>query len=407
MLKCNSDNFSSATKLVDALQISTKEDLKDIADLLNISILSKLRKQEYAIALTDAILTHPEKWLNRLTAYELALLQKLVNAGPNTYVEEPDVLVESSLEAFSFIITDREAVREGSVRYMIFNELREAVAPHLDKILTSEDRKMQFEIEQYAIGLVNLYGMLPMGEILNMLEEYLGDYVSRQDIFIHLSKSLLIQRQEFEMEDVDSAEIYVQSPLLDDPEELDDMLLQHTEIGVRKYFVRTEVFQAGEMPIPHIPCIRSKGLSNFMINHLGYNESEAHYHLQNLWLNIQMDTHPMSVVTSFIDGQLSTMLELQECIEEFMFYCNQCPRWFLKGHSASEIAEYLEEDGEEQSQKSPSQLVAELNLKAQGIGITPEIGMDFNDTISTSKVGRNELCPCGSGKKYKKCCGGN
>ena len=25
---------------------------------------------------------------------------------------------------------------------------------------------------------------------------------------------------------------------------------------------------------------------------------------------------------------------------------------------------------------------------------------------STSKVGRNEPCPCGSGKKYKKCCGG-
>ena len=21
------------------------------------------------------------------------------------------------------------------------------------------------------------------------------------------------------------------------------------------------------------------------------------------------------------------------------------------------------------------------------------------------KIGRNELCPCGSGKKYKKCCG--
>ena len=21
------------------------------------------------------------------------------------------------------------------------------------------------------------------------------------------------------------------------------------------------------------------------------------------------------------------------------------------------------------------------------------------------KVGRNDLCPCGSGKKYKKCCG--
>ncbi|WP_247747374.1 SEC-C metal-binding domain-containing protein [Alkalihalobacillus sp. BA299] len=23
------------------------------------------------------------------------------------------------------------------------------------------------------------------------------------------------------------------------------------------------------------------------------------------------------------------------------------------------------------------------------------------------KVSRNDVCPCGSGKKYKKCCGGN
>ncbi|MBS3942675.1 MAG: SEC-C domain-containing protein, partial [Dethiobacter sp.] len=28
-----------------------------------------------------------------------------------------------------------------------------------------------------------------------------------------------------------------------------------------------------------------------------------------------------------------------------------------------------------------------------------------NEPISSSKIGRNESCPCGSGKKYKKCCG--
>jgi len=27
--------------------------------------------------------------------------------------------------------------------------------------------------------------------------------------------------------------------------------------------------------------------------------------------------------------------------------------------------------------------------------------------IKAKKVGRNEPCPCGSGKKYKKCCGAN
>ena len=25
--------------------------------------------------------------------------------------------------------------------------------------------------------------------------------------------------------------------------------------------------------------------------------------------------------------------------------------------------------------------------------------------LQTFKIGRNEPCPCGSGKKYKKCCG--
>ena len=28
-------------------------------------------------------------------------------------------------------------------------------------------------------------------------------------------------------------------------------------------------------------------------------------------------------------------------------------------------------------------------------------------TVPRKKVGRNEPCPCGSGKKYKKCCGLN
>ena len=27
--------------------------------------------------------------------------------------------------------------------------------------------------------------------------------------------------------------------------------------------------------------------------------------------------------------------------------------------------------------------------------------------FNPNKIGRNDKCPCGSGKKYKKCCGGN
>jgi len=40
--------------------------------------------------------------------------------------------------------------------------------------------------------------------------------------------------------------------------------------------------------------------------------------------------------------------------------------------------------------------------------VDPEFGKllkDFCNRIEVPRVGRNELCPCGSGRKYKKCHG--
>ena len=48
---------------------------------------------------------------------------------------------------------------------------------------------------------------------------------------------------------------------------------------------------------------------------------------------------------------------------------------------------------------TPSELLQEENSntsKAKIIKMT-----------KSNKIGRNEPCPCGSGKKYKKCCGMN
>jgi preprotein translocase subunit SecA len=44
-----------------------------------------------------------------------------------------------------------------------------------------------------------------------------------------------------------------------------------------------------------------------------------------------------------------------------------------------------------------SALLASLNKMRKQI-------IEIEDEVSGAKVGRNDLCPCGSGKKYKKCC---
>jgi len=46
-------------------------------------------------------------------------------------------------------------------------------------------------------------------------------------------------------------------------------------------------------------------------------------------------------------------------------------------------------------------------LKSTKIDINPKSkpSNKANVIVKETKIGRNELCPCNSGKKYKKCCG--
>ena len=52
-----------------------------------------------------------------------------------------------------------------------------------------------------------------------------------------------------------------------------------------------------------------------------------------------------------------------------------------------------------------------LNTRAWRYDLEPIFGDDGElvidePVVARAKVGRNDPCPCGSGKKYKKCCGG-
>ena len=98
-----------------------KEELKDVAQLLLLPIPSKLRKEEYVSCLAEAVLTCPDIWIPQLTHYEWLLLQKLVKAGANTYVEEPNMIMTSTLELLSFVATDR-GLNGDKIRYMICDE---------------------------------------------------------------------------------------------------------------------------------------------------------------------------------------------------------------------------------------------------------------------------------------------
>lgn len=408
MLKCQSELFQPSLKLVDGLKMSTKEELKRMAKILLLPVPTKLCKDEYVTYFAEAVLTCPEMWLSRLTHYELVLLDKLVKAGSGSYVECKNSFLETTLETLSFIATDCNHMDESKVRYMICDELREAVAPYLSKLLTSKKQSVHFMIEQYACGIVNLYGFLSYSDLLYILVGYLQHSATREEIADSLANSALIQRLTFEVEDGYNINLYIESPFLDDFESLEEQLCLRRDIPDRKKFSKEEAFSAGTMPLSIIPNPCLDELKEYMMKKLQYTEEKADSSLSYMWYVAQTVENPMSIINSMINRQLSSMQELQEAIEIFMDYLNHSPRWLLKGYSSEEAFVLFEK---EKLKNNPPRIVAGPNMKAAGMEVTSEmqaiVDNMFHAVPTGHTVGRNDPCPCGSGKKYKKCCGRN
>ncbi|WP_164651119.1 YchJ family metal-binding protein [Vibrio astriarenae] len=69
---------------------------------------------------------------------------------------------------------------------------------------------------------------------------------------------------------------------------------------------------------------------------------------------------------------------------------------------------YLQQDGEEFCLEERSRFVRENGLWFYIDGTFPEATQSAavaEKPATSDKVGRNDPCPCGSGKKHKKCCG--
>jgi hypothetical protein len=105
---------------------------------------------------------------------------------------------------------------------------------------------------------------------------------------------------------------------------------------------------------------------------------------------------------------------IEEIKEDFE---NSEEAYFPKFHTINEVYEYLKEIDDSFTYDDDNDFDFEAENTLDHIfGKDERIDDPYHGMIRTfppeeenfqSKVGRNDPCPCGSGKKYKKCCGGN
>ncbi|MCS2592119.1 hypothetical protein NXX56_13920 [Bacteroides thetaiotaomicron] len=96
--------------------------------------------------------------------------------------------------------------------------------------MTSTEENSRFVLEQYALGILNLYGLLPYTEFLKQLTGYLKGSMTKDEIAEGLSNSMLMRQLTFDIEDIYNSVMYVRSPLLLEVEDLEERLYAHRAI---------------------------------------------------------------------------------------------------------------------------------------------------------------------------------
>ncbi len=129
----------------------------------------------------------------------------------------------------------------------------------------------------------------------------------------------------------------------------------------------------------------------FLLEHYRLTDQEINEIVSQIINMINSDSKP-TLIIQYLESWLEfpSFEFTQVLTAKIMELYNNTRQWVLKGHTPNELF---------QKEKRFLKPLSAEPFKAS------QSNTKVIDLATRTKVGRNEPCPCGSGKKYKKCCG--
>lgn len=134
--------FKSNQKLADILYVMKKDELLKIAKRLDFYVSPNVTKDKVASRLAAQMIAEPIEIVSRLSKTELLLLEELIGAGPNTYVEKKWRKSLYMLQKWGLVLTYEDEPNDR--QYLLMPDgVREALAtvsaPYI--VLAKEGKK--------------------------------------------------------------------------------------------------------------------------------------------------------------------------------------------------------------------------------------------------------------------------
>ena len=376
---------------------------------------AKLRKQ-----VAKEILTHPRQVLSCLPLEDLQLLQMLKDAEPGMGMK---AYPTSHIMTMAMIgLAEQEEIEDGGMEMIsIAEDFKQAIRPHVDAVLDDFNVKFRLYVERIIIGALNLYGVLDENEMKKILKDCMQLEDDGSGVYEHIYAQSILLRLLCLDGSTTQAHDYLISPFVQDfglsiMEERE----KRKETATLKHFDVEDIKEAGNMPIPTFPNPISDKLLNMLETKLGFTEQEAYYWEFMLWrLEQEEDANPIKLFQMLMDAssksnKLHGVSEVNSVLQVVMDFLNHTHRWAFRGRCPEDL----------QRSAPPMTSVPQISLgpNAQRMCYKQQDVQQYvNDIweqrsepddfdlvmpyVAHPKVGRNDPCPCGSGKKYKHCCG--
>ncbi len=362
---------------------ATKNDIINIAYFLGIKIKTNLRKEQLANDVEEALLTNPLLIKNALSYKEISLLNSIYN-----HKDTHPVLEMPELQALIFLrlVYLQESFSDSGI-FKFPDKLNRSIVPRLQEILDDSSFKQNCEIEDLIIGLVTLYGVLSLSKVSELITKHKSIIIETTDILGIIAGSIRMVDRVHITSYSNTTIIYY--PMIDSPIAMIREINNRNNIQYKEFTTQEILDAAGDLFYFDV----NNAYANLRKLICKQNIQDPDFLFHNIWFILQTEESPMQVI-DFLSKEITfnSLENMQTMLNALMDYSNSIPKWILKGNSSKEIFE-----GSKSGFKKDKATIRKDNFEQN-----PQVVSFF-----PPKIGRNDLCPCGSGKKYKHCCGNN
>ena len=397
------------------LNLYKKDDLKAFADDIGLTKLSKLKKAEL-VELVAARLLDPDVMFYRLSIFDdkaIEIFEKGIGRFYRFTDEERDTV--SILNEMDLAVVGKDDAGEDIV--FVFDDVAE-VWQGVKNEKFEAYRKRASWVWKCLYWTEEMYGYTPIENFLDVINvkkelRMTGDELI--EIFDHFP---LDQLWTVRIDDIFLSTIYAP-----DPDRLYD--LRGRQQG-KDYYIPTaaeveELFDT--CALLSTPAYQK--MKKYMTKNMHLTVTEAEDILLDLWDMLSTDDDFHESVQWFMEQfETKTKKQAIDLLNLFMPLSNNTRMISNKGHTPSELSGRIKfGPGNMPVITAGSSLAAEMlaeaapEIRKMGFGLDLESnaanipvmdlpnGLDGPVKMSQKKVYPNDPCPCGSGKKFKKCCG--